>query len=202
MTATGYGLDDKVSKAGDTMSGIGDTISLTCDNVSMSISIDQRFGRWTVIDPEVRLPRKGRTHGYRAAVVKCDCGDSRTVLQKHLLAGRSQSCGCLQREHAATLNLNHGLGNHYLFDTWRHMVSRCHTPGAHNWDLYGARGIQVWEGWRESPAPFIEWIEQNLGQRPDGYSLDRIENDGNYEPGNVRWADWPTQRSNQRKRAA
>ena len=92
----------------------------------------------------------------------------------------------------------HGLYNHPLYGTHRAMMWRCHNPRHHAFKNYGARGIAVCPDWHDI-AVFVAWIEANLGPRPDGMTLDRINNDGNYEPGNVQWATWPEQRRNQRR---
>ena len=121
--------------------------------------------------------------------------------------GKSQSCGCLKREQVATLAqrtlTTHGraAGNKDpLYRLWLRINKRCYDTSAHNYRWYGARGISVWEPWRHDAGAFIEYVEQNLGPRPEGMTLDRTDNDGNYEPGNLRWADWLTQARNRRPR--
>lgn len=78
------------------------------------------------------------------------------------------------------------------------MVLRCHDSKNRVYDCYGGRGITVHGPWRQSPQAFVAWVDEHLGQRPDRHSLDRINNDGNYEPGNLRWADYKTQNNNRR----
>ena len=94
--------------------------------------------------------------------------------------------------------LKHGLSKHPLYSTWRNMLSRCENPADLSYRNWGARGIAVCPQWHDVVA-FITWMEANLGLRPPGMVLDRIDNDGNYEPGNIRWATPAVQRANQRK---
>jgi hypothetical protein len=78
------------------------------------------------------------------------------------------------------------------------MLARCENPKHHAFKNYGGRGITVYGPWHD-PAVFIAWIEQNLGPRPDGCTMDRIDNDRGYEPGNLQWATRKHQQANQRK---
>jgi hypothetical protein len=112
------------------------------------------------------------------------------------------------RENVARLNMNggqssvtHGLRSHPLYGTWHNMMQRCHYVAGRGYGSYGGRGITVCAEWHDV-REFVTWIELNIGPRPAGLSLDRIDNDGSYEPGNVRWADAFTQRANQRPRLA
>lgn len=128
----------------------------------------------------------------------CDCGGPVTVIAGNLLSGGSRSCGHVR----ADLKTTHGLTGHELFKMWGSMKSRCSNPKDKGWKNYGGRGIEMCQRWRDSFPAFLA----DVGERPPGrdkngrtlWSLDRIDNDGNYEPGNVRWATRSQQRSNQR----
>lgn len=87
--------------------------------------------------------------------------------------------------------------DHELYGCWASMVQRCTDPGVSNWEYYGGRGIGVCEKWRTFKG-FLEDVEASIGERPDGYTLDRIDADGDYEPGNVRWASKAQQQRNRR----
>lgn len=99
-------------------------------------------------------------------------------------------------EHRALIT-KHGMWQHPLFATWSGMMQRCYNPRHQAFKNYGGRGITVCEPWHD-PRVFAAWIEHNLGPRPDGCTLDRINNDAGYEPGNMRWATRRTQTRNQR----
>lgn len=169
------------------------------DHRRLTVQTGQRFGRGVVVEPEIRLPVRNR----RGARLRCDCGTVYEAALMHLLGGRTNSCGCLQRERAAqsVRQLHkHGMRDHPLYDTWCSMMRRCHSERSTNFGDYGGRGITVCPEWHDVSV-FIAWIEVNLGPRPEGMTLDRINNEtGNYEPGNVRWATQKEQCSNRRPR--
>jgi hypothetical protein len=145
-----------------------------------------------------------RDPGHRVTPCRCDCGTERDVLTFLLVSGRSQSCGCLKREQVSTLvkrtrwKDSHGRSGTPLYQLWRRIRRRCYDPKAHNYRYYGGRGITVCDAWRNDAGAFIAWIEANLGPCPPGRSLDRVNNDGNYEPGNLRWATRSQQVRNRR----
>jgi hypothetical protein len=96
---------------------------------------------------------------------------------------------------------NHGESSSYLYSCWRRIRIRCHNPDNEFYSRYGGRGIQVHEGWLHEFTAFRDWVLANLGPRPSGRSLDRKDNDGNYEPGNLRWATAKEQANNRRKKS-
>ena len=90
---------------------------------------------------------------------------------------------------------SHGMSNTPTYRSWAHMLDRCRNPKNDSWDYYGGRGITVCEEWTD----FAQFLA-DMGERPEGTSIDRIDVDGNYEPGNCRWADHTTQINNRRER--
>ena len=153
----------------------------------------RRFGRLVV--QAVSLAK------YSLAHCVCDCGQSATVLCQNLRNGGTQSCGCLQMElvsvrssrHRHTAKMNGRTSKCYM--AWRSMKKRCHSPRSKNYRLYGGRGISVCDQWRDSFERFLA----DMGEPPSpAHSLDRIDNDGNYEPSNCRWATAKQQGRNTR----
>lgn len=158
----------------------------------------QRFGRLTVLqESEVRR------HGYIFWRCLCDCGSGCLVASNKLRTGHTRSCGCLQREHArnrvailSSRNTRHGhcVGKpSRAYRAWGDMLSRCNDPNNRRYPDYGGRGICVCERWRK-----FENFLADMGDPPLGQSLDRRNNDGNYEPGNCRWATRSQQQRNKR----
>src|ERR1700743_1747919 len=129
-----------------------------------------------------------------AWICKCRCGGSRIVSPCLLLSGAATSCGCHQRKGP---NKGHGLSRLPEYRVWAEMIQRCTNPKSRVFRHYGGRGIRVCESWRTS----FEAFYRDMGSRPtDKHSIDRINNDGNYEPSNCRWATQSQQLYNRRPR--
>lgn len=171
------------------------------------VEVGQRFGRGVVIDSHVRIfyPSSPSCPGARLA---CDCGETYEAAAGSLRGGLVKSCGCLHREArpgAVAACTTHGLSDNPLYCIWTNMMRRCTDQRDKAYPSYGGRAIQVSPEWHDVAA-FIAWVETNLGQRPEGaypsgvprFTIDRINNDGNYEPGNLRWATKSEQQMNRR----
>lgn len=152
---------------------------------------DQTFNRWTVIR---RLENTQR--GQAVWLCRCECGALGKVTTESLVSNNSKSCGCWRRDHRIRQNLTHGMSNTAEHETWKRMIARCERPGASQYEYYGGRGIRVCDEWRNSFQTFFDY----MGKRPSkNHSIDRIDTNGNYEPGNVRWATKTEQSRNTRQ---
>jgi hypothetical protein len=150
-----------------------------------------KFNRWTVIK---RAENDKRGQAQWTCV--CECGNTSIVAGKDLRQNKSRSCGCLQREIVTIVKRTHGKSSTRLHRIWSAMRARCHNKNSHEYFRYGGRGISVCEEWRNSFEAFYDWSMRN--GYADNLSIDRINNDGNYEPSNCRWATNRVQASNKR----
>jgi hypothetical protein len=155
------------------------------------------YGRLTVIAEASRNKWNQRQWRCRCS---CSAGTIRIVPHSALRSGNTRSCGCLQQETARKTVLGrtkHGharkSGESPEYGVWLNMLRRCYDPANKRFNRYGGRGIRVFDAWCDDFSAFLA----HVGPRPDpSYTLDRIDNDGGYEPGNVQWVDMTTQARN------
>ena len=158
--------------------------------------IGVRAGRLTVISEAA--PRTYGNHTTRMWLCKCDCGGFATASGSDLRRGHTKSCGCYCRQRISETSKVHGMRHTRIYHTWLDIKGRCHNQRNHSFARYGGRGIKVCDEWRESFISFYKHVSELPHYGEDGYSIDRIDNNGNYEPGNVRWATVQTQSRNKR----
>lgn len=128
---------------------------------------------------------------------RCDCGNTKNVRASDLKRGKTKSCGCIQEEFVSNLNKTHGLTGEPLYTVWQNIKARCYNENNPRYEDWGGRGVKMCDEWKDDFESFYSWALGN-GYK-DGLSIERIDNNGNYEPGNCCWIPNKKQASNTRK---
>jgi hypothetical protein len=152
--------------------------------------IGRKFGRLTV-EAELEPDQHKKVHW----LCRCDCGGTSTPSTRALITGNSKSCGCARRNAIGASRRTHGRSRTPEYRNWCAMKERCYSPAHKNYDLYGGRGIRVCDRWVDSFENFLA----DMGERPfPRATVERIDTDGHYAPGNCKWETQKEQCRNKR----
>jgi hypothetical protein len=148
-------------------------------------------GKWEV-DEKITERINGKLRTFWWCV--CSCGTRKKVLEYGLYKGKSLSCGCKRNEEVAKKGTTHGMSKTTTYEVWLAMISRCYRENSDDYKNYGGRGITVYEAWKDS----FEFFLVDMGEKPDGLTLERLDVDKPYEPGNCKWGTQEEQNNNKR----
>jgi len=149
-------------------------------------------------DTEKRKPKETSKQKEQYAMFKCDCGKETEIYKRHGMSGsvkRCKECGIIER---TKHSFKHGLSRTKEYTALKSMIQRCENPSNPEYKNYGARGISVCSEWKNSPEEFMSYLKKLTNYNIDGYTIDRIDVNGNYEVGNIRYASKITQSNNKR----
>lgn len=157
--------------------------------------IGKRFGKLVVVSEGTK--RKGDRQS--RWICQCDCGNTTHPINGYdLRNGHTQSCGCLHKETMSKNKTTHGKSKTKAYNIHQGIKARCFNPKERFYGSYGGRGITVCDEWKDDFQAFYDYVSKLPHFDEEGYSLDRMNNNGNYEPGNVRWATSSEQGNNKR----
>ena len=150
----------------------------------LRVHVGERFGHWTVVGVEFFAAPASQSHRY--VVCQCDCGRHEALFLSNILDSKSTQCiMCRAKSGKRNSNYVHGESKTRLYKSWSKMIERCENQSYHAFGRYGGRGISVCREWRHNFAAFRDWALEKGWRK--GLQIDRIDNDGNYEPSNCQW---------------
>jgi hypothetical protein len=150
-------------------------------------------------DLDMMFATEGSKQKRRFGLYKCGfCGTEFRANTYDINRGKTKSCGCYNKRRVSETHKTHGLGHTRLYKTWRYIKRRTLNPKNKNYKDYGGRGITICDEWKNDVKSFYDWAMSNGYEENKGLSIDRIDNDGNYEPSNCRWVTQTMQCRNQR----